>query len=172
MSMPDLRLHLVRTQAGEHATLGQLFIDGQYKWFCLEDRWRPNEIKIPGETCIPAGTYQVIINRSVRFGKMLPLLLNVPGFEGVRIHPGNTDKDTAGCILVGGSCQPNALPVPRIGDSAVACADVQQKIAMALAAGNKVWIEIIDPGTGTGVEVPTEGEAKPAGVATGKITIH
>lgn len=170
--MPDLRLHLVRTQALEHATLGQLFIDGVYKWFSLEDRWRPNEIKIPGETCIPAGTYQVIINRSVRFGKMLPLLLNVPGFEGVRIHPGNSDADTAGCILVGGSCQPNAKPVPKIGESVLACGDVQKRIADALAAGSKVWIEIIDPDTNTGVEAPTEGEAKPEGIPTGKVTLH
>lgn len=161
--MPDLNLHLVRTAALEHATLGQLFIDGVHKWFTLEDRWRTQGIKIKGETCIPAGTYQVVITMSKRFKRMLPLLLNVPGFEGIRIHPGNTDVDTEGCILVGGSCQPDAKPVPFIGHSAVACADVQTTIAKALAEGRRVMIEVVDPDSLTGTKSDTEGEATPLG---------
>jgi hypothetical protein len=65
----------------------------------LEDTVR--EKKIAGKTAIPEGTYQVIVNRSPKFKRDLPLLLDVPNFEGIRIHRGNTVKDTSGCILVG-----------------------------------------------------------------------
>lgn len=65
----------------------------------MEDTVR--EKKIAGKTAIPEGTYQVIVNRSPKFKRDLPLLLDVPNFEGIRIHRGNTVKDTSGCILVG-----------------------------------------------------------------------
>lgn len=65
----------------------------------MEDTVR--EKKIAGKTDIPEGTYQVIVNRSPKFKRDLPLLLDVPNFEGFRIHRGNTVKDTSGCILVG-----------------------------------------------------------------------
>ena len=84
-------------------TEGLLFIDG--KLFCgtLEDRWRDltKQPKVPGETCIPAGVYRVVIDRSARFGRMMPHVLDVPQFEGIRIHAGNTHRDTEGCILLG-----------------------------------------------------------------------
>ena len=65
----------------------------------MEDTVRDE--KIAGKTAIPEGTYEVVVNRSPRFKRDLPLLLNVPNFEGIRIHRGNTAKDTNGCILVG-----------------------------------------------------------------------
>lgn len=84
-------------------TVGRLYVDG--KMFCntLEDRVRDlnTEKKIYGETAIPAGRYRVIFNWSPKFGRNLPRLLNVPHFEGILIHPGNTAADSAGCILVG-----------------------------------------------------------------------
>lgn len=88
------RLHKTNT-----STIGELLIDGIWECFTLEDVER--DVKIKGETAIPKGKYNVIINQSNRFKRLLPLLLNVPNFEGVRIHAGNTNHDTEGCILVG-----------------------------------------------------------------------
>lgn len=80
-------------------TQGRLFINGVYFCDTLEDQER--EKKVYGQTAIPLGKYRVIINRSVRFKRNLPLLVNVPNFEGIRIHAGNTAANTEGCILVG-----------------------------------------------------------------------
>ena len=92
-------------------TIGKMFINGEYFSDTLEDTERgltqdtPLSIiknkKIAGSTAIPTGRYDVIINRSPKFKRNLPRLQNVPGFDGILIHRGNTDKDTAGCILVG-----------------------------------------------------------------------
>lgn len=57
--------------------------------------------KVYGQTAIPSGSYECVYTYSNRFKKMLPLLKDVPGFDGIRIHPGNSAKDTEGCILVG-----------------------------------------------------------------------
>lgn len=81
-------------------TVGRLYIDDVYFCYTLEDKVRQGE-KVNGQTAIPNGTYSVIIDLSTRFGKQLPHILNVPNFTGVRIHPGNTSKDTEGCILLG-----------------------------------------------------------------------
>ena len=67
----------------------------------LEPPVRPAGVRIKGKTAVPAGVYRVIVNRSPRFGRLLPLLVGVPGMVGIRIHRGNTAADTAGCILPG-----------------------------------------------------------------------
>lgn len=92
-------------------TIGKMYINNIYFCDTLEDADRGltqassissiHKIKIPNKTAIPTGTYKVVINKSPKFGRMLPRLLNVPGFDGILIHRGNTDKDTSGCILVG-----------------------------------------------------------------------
>ena len=102
-------LTLERFSPGVTCTIGELCIDGQPFTHTLEDL--PHESKVDGETRIPSGTYRVVLTESARAkaGTLwcpdkkhrLPLLLSVPGFEGIRIHAGNTDKDTRGCILVG-----------------------------------------------------------------------
>lgn len=94
-----MKLKLIRMYFKPTYTIGKLYIDGVYQCDTLEDP--PRDIKIKGETCIPKGVYKVIINMSARFKKLMPLLINVPDFEGVRIHSGNTSKDTEGCPLVG-----------------------------------------------------------------------
>jgi hypothetical protein len=82
-----------------NSTIGDLFVNGRFQCYTLEDVVRP--YKISGETAIPSGQYQVVITYSQAFDSYLPLLLNVPNFEGVRIHTGNNKAHTRGCILVG-----------------------------------------------------------------------
>lgn len=94
-----VELLLKRIFKGPQYTIGKLYINGKYFCDTLEDVVR--ETKIPNETAIPPGTYKVIVNMSPRFKRLLPRLLNVPGFDGILIHRGNTPSDTSGCILVG-----------------------------------------------------------------------
>jgi hypothetical protein len=94
-----MKIEVKRLHKGANSVIGELTVDGVWECYTLEDVERPEKIK--NETAIPRGTYKVIINQSNRFKRLLPLLLNVPGFEGVRIHSGNTNHDTEGCILVG-----------------------------------------------------------------------
>lgn len=92
-------------------TIGKMYLDGKYFCDTLEDTDRNlkqtnsissiKKVKIPNKTAIPSGTYELIVNMSPKFKRRLPRLLNVPGFDGILIHRGNTDKDTSGCILVG-----------------------------------------------------------------------
>lgn len=104
-------LQLKRVEVNPQRTHGQLFIDGVYFCDVLEDTDRGLsssdalqsilERKLYGRTAIPYGKYTIVTSYSPRFNKQLPLLLNVPGYAGIRIHPGNTEKDTLGCLLVG-----------------------------------------------------------------------
>ena len=95
-----MKLELKRFEFGDTFTVGKFYIDGIYYCYSLEDKVREGA-KVNGQTAIPNGTYNVIIDVSTRFGKQLPHILNVPNFEGIRIHAGNTSKDTEGCILLG-----------------------------------------------------------------------
>ena len=95
-----MKLRLERFEYGSTYTIGKFYINGISHCFSLEDVVRKGE-KVNGQTAIPTGTYPVIIDLSARFGKQLPHVLNVPNFTGIRIHPGNTSKDTEGCILLG-----------------------------------------------------------------------
>ena len=106
--MTKLLLRRIARKAGY--TIGKLYIDGAYFCDTLEDTDRLDKgmtaaqlaaKKIPGQTAIPEGTYKVIVNVSPKFKRLLPRLVNVPGYEGILIHRGNTPADTAGCILVG-----------------------------------------------------------------------
>ena len=96
-----MQINVRRTFKGPEYTIGKLYIDGHYLCDTLEDTVRPAGTKIAGKTAIPAGTYKVKKTMSPRFKKILPEILNVPGFTGVRIHAGNLPKDTDECLLLG-----------------------------------------------------------------------
>lgn len=101
-----MKLNLIRKIFTEKSTIGTLQIDGGVSMFTLEDMGRKLEsggVKIPKLTAIPRGTYKVTIDFSNRFQRDMLHILDVPQFEGIRIHSGNTDVDTEGCILVGGN---------------------------------------------------------------------
>lgn len=94
-----MRLTLKRFSFLEEATIGRLSLNGKGSLFTLEPKVR--EIKVPGKTAIPEGIYLVTIDWSPKFNRLMPHINNVPNFQGVRIHYGNTDADSEGCILVG-----------------------------------------------------------------------
>ncbi|QIX61869.1 hypothetical protein HER32_12020 [Hymenobacter sp. BT18] len=97
-----MTIEVKRRASTAQSTLSEWFVNGVFECYGIEDVVRPaGAAKVFGKTAIPAGTYQVIISFSPRFQKQLPLLLNVPGFAGVRIHPGNYATDTEGCLLPG-----------------------------------------------------------------------
>ena len=105
-----LDMKLVREQFKDTQTVGKLYLNGVYFCDTLEDKNRDlnkngvfdgSEKKVYSETCIPFGQYKVIINQSPRFKRLMPRLLNVPHFDGILIHNGVTEKNSAGCILVG-----------------------------------------------------------------------
>lgn len=131
-----MELRLERDDCTPTRTIGRLFIGDTFECYTLEDPVRIGP-KIPGETAIPAGRYQVVLTFSQRFQKTLPLLLNVPNFTGIRIHAGNTTADTAGCLLVGQNRAHDSIL-----QSKLALAALQPKIAAALALGDDVWITI------------------------------
>lgn len=131
-----MELRVDRQSKRADCTIGSLSINGQFECFTLEDPVRDGP-KIPGNTAIPAGRYEVVVDMSTRFKRFMPHILNVPGFEGIRIHSGNTAADTEGCILLG-----QTKGITSIGDSVKAFSAFFPKLRAALAAGEKVFIEI------------------------------
>jgi len=98
-----INLKLERIYLTDTYTIGKFYIDDVYFCDTLEDKYRDlsKEAKIPGQTAIPCGSYNVILSMSNRFKKILPEILDVPYFTSIRIHSGNTTEDTEGCVLVG-----------------------------------------------------------------------
>ena len=97
------------------------------------------KIKIHGQTAIPSGRYEIRVTLSARFRRQLPILLNVPGYAGVRIHPGNTDANTEGCLLPGKNDR-----VGQVSNSRATMAALQKQIEEAIYQNSKVYIEIVD----------------------------
>lgn len=129
-------LTLMRQPSWQSTTLGTLFIDGVRECDTLEDQVR-HAAKIPGQTAIPAGRYQVVVVHSPRFGCDMPRLVGVPGFDGILIHSGNSAADTRGCLLVGD----RVVNAQTIADSRVAYERLADKIAKAQP---DCWIEVVD----------------------------
>lgn len=129
-----MEIELLRNKSSAKSTIGRLLINGTFQCWTLEDVVRP--AKIDHVTAIPSGRYKVIITESARFKRRLPLLVDVPGFAGIRIHPGNSDVDTDGCILPG----TNAL-VDWVGGSRAA---FDSLFSVLDNATDEMWITIKD----------------------------
>ena len=144
---------LYRIHSNQHSTLGMLYIDGVFACWTLEDQQQDK--KVMHETRIPAGTYEITL-RTVgsfhqRYSKQFPdihkgslWIRNVPGFEFILIHIGNTDNDSSGCILVGDTALQNVTNRGYIGDSTKAYKRIYPQIANTLASGKRVTITIKD----------------------------
>ena len=137
-----LLLRLRRDTHTPTCTLGKLYAVGELREYLLCDTLEDpkQEIKIEGNTAIPDGRYQVVITWSPKFQKFLPLLLKVPGFEGIRIHTGNTADDTRGCILLGTQRDKDC----RVLHSHEAFTIVENMLKQELNVGGECWILISD----------------------------
>lgn len=134
-------------------TISRVYIDNQRlgdgaAWCsCLEDVDRGlrkdmplTELlrrKIYGQTAIPAGTYRVVMSYSPKFGRVMPEILDVPAFSGIRIHAGNTAKDTEGCLLFGVNSE-----VGKVLNSRYWTSLIEERIWQALHAGESIEIQI------------------------------
>ena len=135
-----MKLLLQREAFSPDSTISRLYVNSVMECFTLEDTDRKLEEggeKIAGSTCIPRGTYRVILDYSNRFKRVLPRLLDVPNYVGVRIHPGNTSADTEGCILPGTGTAPD-----RVYNSRAAFEKLFQKMEQADESGEEITIEI------------------------------
>lgn len=147
--MGNLILRVERKWKKKDYTIGNLYINDVFFSNILEDTVRglrqdmtPEEIKkikIHGQTAIPSGRYEIRVTLSARFRRQLPILLNVPGYAGVRIHPGNTDANTEGCLLPGKNDR-----VGQVSNSRATMAILQKRMEDTIARGGKVFIEIED----------------------------
>lgn len=142
-----MKLTVLRTPSHGGATIGKLYIDGVFACNTLEDEVREiagqpvHEWKIKGCTAIPVGTYRVMLENSPRFGPDTLTLLDVPGFQYIRVHAGNTANDTEGCILLGLSTGVSLLG----GTSRPAVKLVKQEVKAAISRGEVVEIDIQNP---------------------------
>ncbi|TAG31877.1 MAG: hypothetical protein EAZ35_02175 [Sphingobacteriia bacterium] len=142
-----MEIFLDRDVRTKKTTQGILYIDGVFECYILEDLDRGLKssmsmaqiaaIKVPATTAIPEGRYKVIVNRSNRFKRMLPLLIDVPGFSGIRIHSGNKAQNTEGCLLPG-----TIRTIDFIGNSKIAFDRLFKKIFEAQAKEIEVFITI------------------------------
>lgn len=145
--MATMYLTLNRTFFGPTYTIGKLSVDGIYHSDTIEDVNRDlnkdgklegsGEIKVQDKTAIPFGTYKIILNMSNRFKKILPLLIAVPGFDGIRIHSGNDEHSTSGCIIVGTNDKKG-----WVSNSKVAMEALMKKLQPQFDLGQEIFITI------------------------------
>lgn len=137
-----LELRLKRIAKRKAYTIGRLYAGESYLCDTLEPTWRDiarggTGRKVKGKTAIPEGRYPVVVTRSPKFGKWLPLLLGVPQFEGVRIHSGNRPEDTEGCILVGRNRRKG-----MVLESRATMALLMALLTRAREMGKALWITV------------------------------
>ena len=143
----DMELYLKRETFTDESTIGSLSIDGKFECFILEDKDRGLNDTMPlaeivatkvyGKTAIPYGRYEVDFTLSNRFKVMMPILKNVKGYEGIRIHKGNTAIDTLGCLICGRKRATNIVT-----ESTAATNLLYTKIQTAKSRGQKIYITI------------------------------
>lgn len=133
-------IEIIRDDEFPTKTFGKMFIDGRYFGETLEDTDREMEkggVKVYGESAIPRGRYPVTVSLSRRFGREMPEVLDVPGFRGIRIHGGNTERDTLGCPLLG---------QVRTGMGVANCRGINERLLLtikaALQRGEDVWLDV------------------------------
>lgn len=134
-----MELKLNRIFLGSFATIGELYIDKKYIADTLEDRVRPEGEKVYGKTAIPEGTYEVKLTYSPRFKKILPEILNVPNFSGIRIHSLNKAEESEGCIGVG---EWNGKDTNWISNSRIAFNELMSLLQKAANNKEKITITI------------------------------
>lgn len=144
----DMELQLKREIFTDESTIGTLTIDGKFECYILEDKDRGinntltleqiMRVKVYGKTAIPYGRYEVDWTISARFKVMMPILLNVVGWSGIRIHKGNTEIDSLGCLLCGTRKLSN-----RITESTIATNKLYAKIESAKKQGQRIYITIV-----------------------------
>lgn len=135
-----MKLRLYRDTFTEESTIGELSVDSTFFCYTLEDYDRKLENggkKVYGKTCIPRGIYDVVIDFSPKYNKEMPHVLNVPGFEGVRLHSGNMANDSLGCILVGSTKSKDF-----IGNSKATFNELMALMDEAYAKGEPITLEI------------------------------
>jgi len=149
-----MKIEVVRYSSSPESTLGLLFIDGGFECYTLEDEFR--EKKVWGDTRIPAGTYAVKLRKygghhekylkkyGSDFHHGMLQVMDVKGFNDILIHKGNTDNDTAGCLLVGDGVNNNQTRDGFISASGEAYERIYPKIAAELLLGQKVYIQYRD----------------------------
>jgi hypothetical protein len=135
----NLELHLQRTAHLADRTLGNITRNGVHQCFTCEDKVRPAGVKVPGATAIPAGRYRVTVEYSPTFGKHLPRLQAVPGFDGILMHGGNGPEDSRGCILCG-MMQDSS----KIWNCPPAVQKLIDMIELTTEARGQVWLTITD----------------------------
>lgn len=141
-----MQLKILRTKFLPTHTIGQLYIDDEFFCFTLEDVVREvpgkkvEEWKIPNETAIPTGIYDVTLEDSPKFGPETITIHKVPGFSYIRIHSGNTAKDTEGCPIVGFKLTKENLIA--YGTTRPAVSALKAFIRKAIEKGSKISITI------------------------------
>jgi hypothetical protein len=141
-----MQLTLYRRWLLPRATEGVLHVNGTFECYTLEDPVRIGP-KVPGQTAIPYGRYRVRVSWSPRFRQMMPELLDVPGFTGIRVHVGNRPEDSDGCILLG--AQNSSVTDAWVSQSRVAYGRLLAKLMAAQDRQEPIWIDIVaEPATG------------------------
>jgi hypothetical protein len=143
-----MELQLKRETFTDESTIGSLTIDGKFECYILEDKDRGInntltleqilKVKVYGKTAIPYGRYEVDWTMSARFKVFMPILLNVKGYAGIRIHKGNTEIDSLGCLLCGTLKKSN-----MITESTLATKNLYAKIEAAKKQGQRIFITIV-----------------------------